>query len=298
MSLFTLQNKMNSKRPLSEIQPCSSPRSSARISSKKTKLEIESDTIDIPNTYRRIERLLSNGLFALISLLQQIGLLNKSMRCQDHPRVEMVICEHQKPIDGWWWKCPNLSCRRRYSIRQNSFFSRSHLSIDKLFVLAFAWFRGDSQRNAALEAEIPYVTHRGEGRGGNKTISDWFNYCRDVCREILLRKSEMIGGYGKIVELDESAFGKRKYNRGRRRKTQWVFGGIERESNKMFAVTVKNRKRRTLWPIIFKYVKPGTVILTDGWRSYMGLEGRNDYHHYTVNHTENFKDPYTGNSFN
>ena len=38
--------------------------------------------------------------------------------------------------------------------------------------------------------------------------------------------SEMIGGQGKIVKIDESKFGKRKYNKGRLVEGQWVLGGI------------------------------------------------------------------------
>lgn len=91
------------------------------------------------------------------------------------------------------------------------------MKIEQLFVLAFGWFRGDSQTSAALEVEVQQAPEDGRG---NKTVSDWYNFCRDVCREILNQKSEMIGGYGKIVEIDESAFGKRKHNRGRHRKTQ------------------------------------------------------------------------------
>lgn len=49
----------------------------------------------------------------------------------------------------------------------------------------------------------------------NKTVIDWFNFCREVCTEILLGSTEQIGGEGKIVEIDESKFGKRKYNRGK-----------------------------------------------------------------------------------
>jgi hypothetical protein len=44
-------------------------------------------------------------------------------------------------------------------------------------------------------------------------------------------QSEQLGGVGKVVEIDESAFGKRKYNRGKRKNTYWIFGGIERDSN-------------------------------------------------------------------
>ena len=39
-----------------------------------------------------------------------------------------------------------------------------------------------------------------------------------------------IGGPGKVVEIDESKFGKRKFHRGRRADDVWVLGGIERDS--------------------------------------------------------------------
>jgi hypothetical protein len=71
-----------------------------------------------------------------------------------------------------------------------------------------------------------------------------------------MNQDQVIGGVGKTVEIDESAFGKRKYNRGSLRETHWIFGGIERGINKIFAVPVPNRKRGTFWPIIFKYIAP------------------------------------------
>ncbi len=40
-----------------------------------------------------------------------------------------------------------------------------------------------------------------------------------------------IGGVGKVVEIDESKFGRRKYNRGRYRDGHWVFGGVKRGTN-------------------------------------------------------------------
>ena len=103
----------------------------------------------------------------------------------------------------------------------------------------------------------------------------------------------MIGGPGKVVEIDESAFSRRKYHRGALRATHWVFGGIERGSNKCFFVSVKRRNKRTLWPLIFKHIAPGTKIISDCWVVYRGLN-EHGYQHETVNHSVNFKDPVTG----
>jgi hypothetical protein len=43
-----------------------------------------------------------------------------------------------------------------------------------------------------------------------------------------------IGGQGKIVEIDESKFGKRKNQMGKRADGLQVLGGVERDSNKCF----------------------------------------------------------------
>jgi len=46
-----------------------------------------------------------------------------------------------------------------------------------------------------------------------KTVVDFLNFCREVCSVVIEDQSEPIGGVGKVVEIDESKFGKRKYNR-------------------------------------------------------------------------------------
>jgi hypothetical protein len=53
--------------------------------------------------------------------------------------------------------------------------------------------------------------------------------------------SHKIGGPNKIVEIDESKFGRRKYNRGHPVTGHCVFGGVERESGRTFFVPVPDR---------------------------------------------------------
>ena len=71
----------------------------------------------------------------------------------------------------------------------------------------------------------------------------------------------MLGGPGTIVEIDESVFYKTKYNRGRRRNHQWVFGMVERGSNSVIMIHVDNREAATLIPLIIRYIRPGIHII-------------------------------------
>ncbi len=104
--------------------------------------------------------------------------------------------------------------------------------------------------------------------------------------------SQVIGGVGISVQIDESLFSKRKNHCGRILPAQWVLGGVESDSKNCFVELVPNRTKESLLEVIRRRVKPGTLIITDCWASYVGLENIG-YDHLTVNHTYNFVDPQT-----
>lgn len=159
------------------------------------------------------------------------------------------------------WRCSTHHCRRSTSIRADSWFSRSHLSLEKILELTYYW-----------SEELPLrVAVRWSGVS-SKTVVDWYNFCRDVCAEYLHNHAAKIGGPGTIVEIDKAKFGKRKYNRGRPREGKWVIGGIERGTEKMFLQIVPSRDAVTLLPIIQQNVLPGTIIQTHEWRSNARLQ--------------------------
>ena len=180
--------------------------------------------------------------------------------------------------DGQIWRCSNKKCTFKCVIRKHSFFSGSHLSIQLIVKIIYFW----SHR---------YPNHivLHETRLNERTVVDFFNFCREVCSVVLEEQSEPIGGPGKVVEIDESKFGKRKYNRGKRVDGVWVFGGIERDSEtpKCFFTVVEDRSAKTLIPLIKRWILPGTTILSDCWKAYSSLcdEG---YVHETVNHSVEF----------
>lgn len=127
----------------------------------------------------------------------------------------------------------------------------------------------------------------------DKFFALWGQKCRTVIFNHMVTHGEPIGGLGVTVEIDESKFGKRKYNKGRAVEGQWVFGGVDRSTGEVFAVPVDKRDAATLIPIIQRWIKPGTTIISDCWRAYNSLTELG-YIHLTVNHSENYVDPITG----
>lgn len=59
----------------------------------------------------------------------------------------------------------------------------------------------------------------------------------------MIIKIKPIGGDGQTVEIDESKFGKHKYNKGHPVEGQWAFRQIERESEYFYGICYASRSR-------------------------------------------------------
>ncbi len=105
----------------------------------------------------------------------------------------------------------------------------------------------------------------------NGTLVDWSSFCRQVC--LFIEDSlEPLGGNGRLVEIDESLFGKRKYGKGERdHEGVWVLGGVERITGRCFLKAVEVRNTETLAPILSKHIKKGSVVFSDLWGAYEHL---------------------------
>ena len=139
------------------------------------------------------------------------------------------------------------------------------------------------------------------------TVTEYYADCRSVCNSWIwdAKHTPKLGGYGTIVEMDESFFpGAPKYNRGRRLGTtwepddKWVFGLVQRESlNCILKQVPSNRTRKTLLPIIEQHCIEGTIFHSDGSKEYGKLAEHldvEDCSHFPVNHSSNYVDPETG----
>ncbi|XP_073816087.1 uncharacterized protein [Musca autumnalis] len=201
----------------------------------------------------------------------------------------LKLCPYPS-CDGWIGRCSKTfrgrikgKCNFRRSFRKGTFFDKSHLPIYKILVFVFMW----TKRTGGLNDIIDEISI------GLRAAVDWNNFCREVCIHSSFQTQIEIGGPGKIVEIYETKVGKRKFHRGHHVEGQWAFGGVERGSNNSFMFPVEDRTRDTLLPLIKKYIKPESIIISDCWRAYKTLS-KEEYTHHQVNHSENFVDPQTG----
>ena len=62
-----------------------------------------------------------------------------------------------------------------------------------------------------------------------------------VVFDAFLARPEKLGSPGVEVQIDEAKFGKRKFHRGHPVEGQWVFGGYEVSTGRIFMVAVEDR---------------------------------------------------------
>jgi len=118
------------------------------------------------------------------------------------------------------------------------------------------------------------------------TVNNIYTKFRERIAEICERESPFENGE---LELDESYFGARRVRgirgRGARGKIP-VFGMLKR-GDKVYTQIVKNCSMNELMPIIEGKADKGSVIYTDGFKTYDGLADYGYKKHYRVKHGEN-----------
>lgn len=219
---------------------------------------------------------------ACISFLFRYGIFYNERECPTCGRP-MVFYVSQMSF-----MCNKWNCRVKIGMKTNSFFFNSHLPCSKIMHLGYLWLTKTSPGAARIHAGI-----------SKQAIADFYSHFRDLVASDPVLEDVEIGGPGVIVELDECKLGKRKYNRGHHVEGVWIFGGIERTADKRtFFVAVKDRSAETLLSLISEHVAEGSIIHTDMWRSYSGIEELLQMPHFTVNHSSTFVNPIDGTHTN
>ncbi|KAG0439867.1 hypothetical protein DMUE_2144 [Dictyocoela muelleri] len=120
-----------------------------------------------------------------------------------------------------------LGCRKRgcnYSqcvLSVKPFFN-SNLDWRSILAITFYYFNGCNTKQIHVFTNISMNSIRKIKIDIDSIVSS------------ILNNSCKIGGEGVKVEIDETKFGKRKYNRGRQVDGVWVLGGVERSNGEKF----------------------------------------------------------------
>jgi len=115
-----------------------------------------------------------------------------------------------------------------------------------------------------------------------------------VCQAAIAVSSQKIGGPGCFVEVDEAHLFRRKYNRGHRilGESVWIIGGVCRSTKQKFAIRVPDRKKRTIWPILKRKIARGSILITDDFKTYKGVDKACGFAaHEVVVHKYDFVNP-------
>lgn len=187
------------------------------------------------------------------------------------------------------WKCMAKECHKQFSVKTQSVFEDSPISLDKW--LTAVWLivnckNGISSYEIARDLKVTQKTA-------------WFMLHR--IREAMRDESKHKFGFGGPVEADETFVGPNPYkiHKSRKAKIQArdgakggyigktaVHGLLDRELRQVRAKVLPNMKRETLQSLILKNVTRFAKVYTDEAVQYDQL-GQN-FVHKVVNHTQEY----------
>ena len=197
------------------------------------------------------------------------------------------VCENclsdLKPVEkkSYVYRCSSSKCRKQYNILEGTPFSKLGIPIEDSLLILKMWFY--DAKSIFIKEMLGYKTC--------KIIRRFLNNRFKFIEFNFYNNFEKIGGND--IEIDESKFGKRKYNRGKHVEGVWIFGMVERTAERRIVlVPVDVRNKVTLESILKQYVNEKLTVISDCWKAYSQLSNIFE-EHITVDHSKYFKDPIT-----
>jgi len=204
----------------------------------------------------------------------QINDLKTCIKCQSNARE--VTIKGKRMMQCCW-----RPCRYRSMIKTNLFFGLRTRPWKVLRILD-CWMQGINSKH------ISFFT-----RLSMKAVRNVLKRLEKVIVPKYYETFNKIGGKDHIIEIDESKFGKRKYNKGHHVEGVWILGMVDRTTRAIHLVSVDKRDAPTLEARIEAATSNDSIIYTDCWRGYNKIDSICESHE-TVNHSKFFKDPSTG----
>jgi len=185
------------------------------------------------------------------------------------------------------WECKAKHAKRQFSVKVNTIFEDSPISLDKWLVAV--WMIANCKNGVSS-----YEVHRAIAVTQK---SAWFMMHRIRLALDVGTAHKLGGGPENEVEVDETFVGGKLRNMHKDKKIIYnkrggafgktvVMGLLDRGRGEVRAKVVPNIKRDTLQPEVHKEVKYGSTVYTDEAVAYDGLSYK--YMHDVINHMEKY----------
>ena len=107
-----------------------------------------------------------------IQWCKEHNLLSSSIKCPRENCSNTLTWTLRTSLrDGYEWRCSRRKYNGLASMRQNSWFSGSRLSIEKVLALMYAWAHKFTTTQAVHETSLD------DESTSTETVIDWYNYC-------------------------------------------------------------------------------------------------------------------------
>ncbi|KAG0439115.1 hypothetical protein DMUE_2655 [Dictyocoela muelleri] len=222
-------------------------------------LSLAIEKLDIYNSFFRENEV-------AINFLLEHGILLRETECRkcstDDRSQKMKICVCRSGSNGRNYRCPNKSCWAKLSLKHGTKFSNFGIPFHKLLRVFYCWV---------------YNFTKYQAIGHCKISENSYIKIKDL---ILLTVGEeeievnQIGGENIRVQFDETAICKCKIiipsnSHDDLSEIQWIVRGVvEGNCREFFLELVLNRQSATLLQVFQKYVRRGSICITDGYHSY------------------------------
>ncbi|XP_064479466.1 uncharacterized protein LOC135392674 [Ornithodoros turicata] len=222
--------------------------------------------------------------------LQQNGLVPTTRRCPYCNAVLTVEVTEDEIGEFRCHKDHGDDGAFQQSATANTWLEGTRLLARQVIALTYTFARDYNYDAAVTESSF------GARRTSTETVTDWYNSCREVCGNALKIKYSnvgKIGGDGHVVEVDTCKIGTQ--SKGNAVEGTWVIGMLDVHTDELrLEISWDNaRDAITLLSHIKNNVENGTVIVTDCWKGFVGID-QNGFERLTGNHSLNYVDPDTG----
>ncbi|WP_110311454.1 IS1595 family transposase [Dysgonomonas alginatilytica] len=204
----------------------------------------------------------------------------EGLRWQGIPKCPHCNCQSEKHYKlknrgefNGLYKC--RECKTRFTVTIGTMFEGSNVPLEKWFYAIYVFLSHKKGISSIQLSKDIGVTQK----------TAWFMLTK--IRHNLNETDRFIANkFDSEVQIDETYVGGKPkgriwQNQGRSLKQKTPVVGIL-SHDRVYTLVVPNTSGRTLKTIIYSLIKPGTTIVTDGWKGYHGISP--EYVHQVVYH--------------